>query len=118
MPRVRKGAARRRAANRVFKKVKGYFGGRRKLLRTAKESIVRAAAYATRDRRTRKRTFRRLWIRRLSAAAAQHGLSYNQLVHGLHEADVLLNRKVLADLAICDPAAFEGIAKVAAEAIK
>ena len=115
--RTTKGAARTRAKNRLFKKAKGYVGGRRKLLRTAKENLVRAGVYAYRDRRTRKRNFRRLWIIRINAAARQEGLSYNQFVAGCKKANIELDRKVLADLAVREPAAFKAIAEQAKSAL-
>jgi len=109
--RTTKGAARTRAKKRLFKKVKGYRGGRSKLLRTAKETVVRAGAYAFRDRRTKKRQFRRLWIIRLNAAAREHGLRYSEFIHGLTQAGIELDRKTLSDMAINDP---EGFAEVVA----
>jgi large subunit ribosomal protein L20 len=107
--RTTKGAARNQAKKRLFKKTKGYRAGGRRLLRTAKEAIVRAGAYAYRDRRVRRRMFRELWIIRLNAAAREHGLRYGQLIHGLHLAKIELDRKVLSEMAIHDPAGFEAI---------
>ncbi len=115
--RTTKGAARNKAKKRLFKKVKGFTGGRSKLLRTAKETLVRAEAYAFRDRRVRKREFRRLWITRLSAAAAEHGLRYSQLIHGLTKANIELDRKVLSEMAINDPAAFAAVVEQAKAAL-
>ncbi len=115
--RTTKGAARNKAKNRLFKKVKGFRGGRSKLLRTAKETLVRAEAYAFRDRRVRKREFRRLWIIRLSAAAALHGMRYSQFIHGLTKAGIELDRKMLSELAINDPAGFAQIAEQAKAAL-
>lgn len=115
--RTTKGAARTKAKKRLFKKVKGFRGGRSKLLRTAKETLVRAGVYAFRDRRVRKREFRRLWIIRLSAAAAEHGLRYSQFIHGLTIAGIELDRKILSDLAINDPAAFTQIVDQAKAAL-
>ena len=82
-------------------------GGRRKLLRTAKETLVRAGVFAFRDRRARKRQFRRLWITRLSAACAQHDIRYSQFIHGLIKANIQLDRKQLSEMAIADPAGFQ-----------
>jgi large subunit ribosomal protein L20 len=104
-----KGAARTRAKNRLFKKVKGFVGGRRKLLRTAKETLVRAGVFAYRDRRNRKREFRKLWIIRINAAARMHGLRYSEFIAGLIKAQIELDRKILADMAVADP---EGFTKV------
>ncbi|MHC4403192.1 MAG: 50S ribosomal protein L20 [Planctomycetota bacterium] len=107
--RTRKGAARNRAKNRLFRRAKGYRGGRGNLLRTVKESVVRAGAYAYRDRRVRKRDFRRLWIIRINAAVRQRGLRYSQFIYGLDKAQIALDRKILADLAVTDPEAFDVI---------
>jgi large subunit ribosomal protein L20 len=104
--RVRKGAARQRAKKRLFREARGNVGGRGKLLRTVKESILRSRAYAYRDRRNRKRDFRRLWITRLSAACRQHGLQYSQFIYGLRKSGITLNRKSLSELAIHEPAVF------------
>jgi large subunit ribosomal protein L20 len=115
--RTTKGAARTRAKNRLFKKAKGYVGGRRHLLRTAKENLVRAGVYAYRDRRNRKRDFRRLWIIRLNAAARLHGLRYSELIAGLKKANIELDRKILADLAVTDPQGFETVVGLVKQAI-
>lgn len=104
-----KGAARNQAKKRLFKKVKGFRGGRGGLLRTAKESLVRAGVYAFRDRRVRKRDFRGLWIIRINAAVRQRGLRYSEFIHGLIKAQIQLDRKVLSDMAINDPAAFDAV---------
>ncbi|MCA9064732.1 MAG: 50S ribosomal protein L20 [Planctomycetaceae bacterium] len=114
--RVTSGKARHRAKKRLFKEARGNVGGRSKLLRTVKETIVRGRAFATRDRRTRKREFRRLWITRISAACRIHGLSYSTFIHGLTVANVGLNRKTLSELAISDPAVFAEIVEVARNA--
>jgi len=116
MPRVTRGFKARRRRNRVLKQAKGYRGGRHKLYRTATEAVDRALAYAYRDRRTKKRDFRRLWITRISAAAKMHGTSYSKLMGGLHKAGVELDRKVLANMAILDPNAFSEVVKIATEA--
>ena len=113
--RTRKGAARNQAKKRLFKKVKGFVGGRRKLLRTAKETLVRAGAYAYRDRRNRKRDFRRLWITRINAAARLEGMSYSQLINGLSNAGVEVNRKMLADIAVNDRDGFRRFVEIARE---
>jgi large subunit ribosomal protein L20 len=100
---------RNRAKKRLFQKVKGYVGGRRRLLRTAKEALVRAGVYATRDRRTRKREFRKLWIIRINAAVRERGLRYSEFIHGLEKSGIALDRKSLAELAVNDPAGFDAI---------
>jgi large subunit ribosomal protein L20 len=107
--RARKGAARTKANRRLFKAVKGFVGGRRRLLRTAKETLERAGAFAFRDRRARKRDFRRLWITRLSAACRERDLRYSQLIAGLKAAKIDLDRKSLSEIAIADPAAFDAV---------
>src|SRR5690554_1866197 len=107
--RTTKGAARNKAKRRLFKKVKGYRGGRGSLLRTAKETLIRAGVYAFRDRRVRRREFRKLWIIRLNAAARMRGLRYSQLIHGLNKAGIELNRKTLSEMAIHDPAGFDSV---------
>ncbi|MGE3819458.1 MAG: 50S ribosomal protein L20 [Isosphaeraceae bacterium] len=110
--RARKGAARNKAKKRLFKKVEGFVGGRRRLLRTAKETLLRAGMFAFRDRRAKKRDFRRLWITRLSAAAEMRGLRYSRLIHGLKLAKISLDRKSLSDLAIFEPETFDAIVKL------
>jgi large subunit ribosomal protein L20 len=107
--RTTRGAARNQAKKRLFRKVKGFVGGRRKLLRSAKETLVRAGVYAFRDRRARKRDFRKLWIIRLNAAARQRGLRYSEFIYGLGKAGIVLDRKILADMAVRDPAAFDQV---------
>ena len=104
-----KGAARAQAKRRLFKKVKGFVGGRGRLLRTAKESLVRAGVYAFRDRRNRKREFRALWIIRINAACRMRGLRYSEFIHGLQLAKIELDRKTLAEMAVADPTAFDGV---------
>lgn len=117
MPRVKSNVARLKRKRKVMKLAKGYYGGRSKLWKAAKESVERAARYAYRDRRRKKGEFRRLWITRINAAARQHELSYNRFMSGLKRAGVDINRKVLADLAVRDPAAFEQLAEVAKKAL-
>lgn len=107
--RTTKGAARSKAKRRLFRKVKGFRGGRGGLLRTAKESLVRAGVYAFRDRRARKRDFRRLWIIRINAAVRERGLRYGEFIHGLEKAQIALDRKSLSEMAIADPAAFDAV---------
>jgi len=116
MSRVTRGFKARRRRNRVLKLAKGYRGGRHRLYRSATEAVDRALAYAYRDRRSRKRDFRRLWITRINAGANMNGLSYSRLMGGLKKAGVELDRKVLANMAILDPNAFSEVVKIAAEA--
>jgi large subunit ribosomal protein L20 len=107
--RARKGSARNRAKKRLFKAVEGFVGGRRRLLRTAKETLLRAGMFAFRDRRAKKRDFRRLFITRLSAAAEMRGLRYSRFIHGLRLANIGLDRKSLSELAIHDPETFDAV---------
>jgi large subunit ribosomal protein L20 len=107
--RATKGAARNKAKKRLFRAVEGFVGGRRRLLRSAKETLLRAGVFAYRDRRAKKRNFRKLFITRLSAAAEMRGLRYSRLVHGLRLAKIGLDRKSLSELAIHDPETFDAI---------
>ncbi len=113
MPRVKNNVARLRRKRQILKNAKGYFGRRKNLYKTAKEAVERAWKYQYRDRKNRKRDFRRLWIVRINAAARQHDLSYSRFMNGLKRAGVEIDRKVLADLAIRDPHAFEQLAAAA-----
>lgn len=115
MPRVTRGFKARRRRNRVLKLAKGYRGGRHRLYRSATEAVDRALCYAYRDRRTRKRDFRRLWIARISAAAKLNSTSYSKLMGGLKKAGVELDRKSLSNMAILDPAAFSEVVKLAGQ---
>ena len=110
--RVRYGKARHRAKKRLFKEARGNVGGRSKLLRTVKETIVRSRAYAYRDRRVRKRDFRRLWITRITAACRERGTSYSAFILGLKQAKIELNRKMLSEIAIHNPAIFDKIVEM------
>ena len=113
MPRVRKGAARTRRHKKTLKSARGFYGANSRRYRIAKEKVFRAGVFATRDRKTRKRQFRRLWIIRISAACRQRGLRYSQLIAGLFDKGILLNRKMLSEIAIADPAAFDTIVETA-----
>ena len=113
MPRSTVSVASRRRRKKVLKQARGYFGARSRLFRTAREAVNRAQAYAYRDRRRRKRDFRRLWISRINAAARLNGVSYSQLIHGLAKADIAVNRKMLAALAVRDPGAFTAVVEQA-----
>jgi large subunit ribosomal protein L20 len=113
--RIKRGFKARRRRKKVLKLAKGFRGGRSKLFRTAADAVDKALMYAYRDRRQRKRNFRRLWIARINAAARMNNLSYSKFIHGLKLAKVDLDRKVLADLAISDPAGFAKIAELATQ---
>lgn len=104
-----KGAARTKAKRRLFRKVKGFVGGRRRLLRTVKETIVRAGVFAFRDRKVRRREFRKLWIIRINAAVRARGLRYSEFIHGLKLAGIELDRKSLSEMAIHDVPAFDAV---------
>lgn len=112
-----KGAARAKAKRRLFKKVKGFRGGRGGLFRTAKETLVRAGVFALRDRRVRKREFRELWIIRINAAARERGLRYSEFMNGLAKSGLGLDRKSLAEMAVADPAAFDAVVAKVKEAL-
>ncbi|MHB8861506.1 MAG: 50S ribosomal protein L20 [Pirellulaceae bacterium] len=107
--RTTKGAARTRAKRRLYRRAKGYRGGRGNMLRSVKETLVRAGAYAFRDRRVRKRDFRRLWIIRINAAVRERGLRYSEFIHGLQMTGMELDRKSLSEMAIHDPTAFDAV---------
>jgi large subunit ribosomal protein L20 len=116
MSRVTNAPARHRRRKKVLKQARGYYGRKHSSYRFAKEQVQRSGRYAYRDRRRRKRDFRRLWIVRINAAAREEGLSYSQLMHGLREAGVEVDRKILADLAVRDRDAFRRFAETAREA--
>lgn len=113
MPRAKRGFKARRRRNKVLKLAKGYRGARGKLFRSATEAVDRALNYAFRDRRVRKRDFRALWITRINAAARENGLSYSRLIHGLKLAEVGLDRKIMAELAVTDPTGFASVVNAA-----
>jgi large subunit ribosomal protein L20 len=113
MSRVKRGPKGTQRRKKILKMAKGYRGGRGRLLKTAKEAVDHALYYAFRDRRVRKRDFRRLWIVRINAAARQNEMNYRDLIHGLSMASVSVNRKMLAELAVSDPAAFTQMVTVA-----
>ena len=115
--RTTKGAARTRAKRKLFKRAKGYRGGRRNMIRSVKETLIRAGVYAYRDRKTRKRNFRRLWIIRVNAACRQRGIRYSQFIAGLKAANIELDRKSLSEIAICDPRGFDAIVDAAKGAL-
>ena len=115
--RTRKGSARRQAKRRLFQRAEGYVGGRRRLLRTMKENLVRAGRFAYRDRRVKRREFRRLWIIRVNAAVQMHGMRYSEFINGLGKAQIALDRKQLAEMAVNDPAAFEVVCTAVKKAL-
>ena len=110
MARVKRGVVAKARHKKVLDKAKGYYGARSKVYRVAKQAVIKAGQYAYRDRRQRKRQFRALWITRINAAARLHGMSYSRLINGLHRAEIDIDRKVLADIAVHDPEAFGAIA--------
>ncbi|QTS84115.1 50S ribosomal protein L20 [Coxiella endosymbiont of Amblyomma nuttalli] len=113
MPRVKRGVNARARHRKVFSKAKGYYGARSRVYRVAKQATIKAAQYAYRDRKQRKRQFRALWIVRINAAAREYGLSYNRLINGLNKAGILIDRKNLSDLAVNDKIAFGELIKKA-----
>ncbi len=113
MARVKRGVIARSRHKKVLSKAKGYYGARRKTFRVAKQAVIKAGQYAYRDRRNRKREFRALWITRINAAARANGLSYSRLMNGLKKAEIEIDRKVLADIAVHDPEGFTAIAEQA-----
>jgi large subunit ribosomal protein L20 len=117
MSRVKRGVAGRRRHKKIIELAKGHKGQRHRLFRRANESVLHALEYSTRDRLDRKGQFRRLWITRINAAVRAHGLSYSQFIHGLTKAGVTLDRKVMADLAVRDAAAFGSLAQTAKAAL-
>ncbi len=117
MTRVKRSLHAQKKRRKVLEQAKGYWGWKSTHYRYAKEQVDRSLVYAYRDRKVKKRDFRRLWITRINAAARANGLSYNQFVHGLDKAGIELDRKILADLAVSDPAAFSAIAEQAKSAL-
>ena len=118
MPRVKRSVAARKKRRKVLHEARGYWGLKHSSYKAAKEQVEHSLVYAYRDRKNKKRTFRRLWITRINAAARANGLSYNQFVNGCGKAGIELDRKVLADLAVSDPAAFGAIAERAKAALQ
>lgn len=110
MARIKRGVVVKARHKKILGKAKGYYGARSKIYRVAKQAVIKAGQYAYRDRRQRKRQFRALWITRINAASRLHGLSYSRLINGLHRAEIDIDRKVLADIAVHDPEAFGAIA--------
>jgi len=118
VPRVKRSVAARKKRRKVLEQARGYWGLKHSSYRRAKEQVEHSLVYAYRDRRARKRTLRSLWIVRINAAARQHGLSYNQFIAGCRKAEIELDRKILADLAVSDPAAFGAVAEQAKAALE
>ena len=117
MARVKRSVTARARHKKVLKKAKGYYGARRKIYRVAKQAVIKAGQYAYRDRRQRKRQFRALWITRINAAARANGISYSRLMNGLRLADIAVDRKVLADIAVYDQEGFTALVAAAKEAL-
>jgi large subunit ribosomal protein L20 len=118
MARVKRGVVAGRRHKKILAKAKGYYNARRKIFRAANQAVIKAGQYAYRDRRAKKRTFRALWITRINAAARLHDLSYSRLINGLLKAGITIDRKVLAELAVHDPAAFGTICDQAKAQLK
>ena len=117
MPRVKRGVASRARRKKVLKQAKGYYGARSRQFKVAKQAVIKAGQYAYRDRRQKKRQFRSLWIVRINAAAREHGLSYSRMINGLNKAEIDIDRRVLADLALNQCEAFAALAESAKTAL-
>ncbi len=117
MSRVKRGVTAHARHKKVIKAAKGYYGRRKNTIRVAKQAVEKAAQYAYRDRRTKKRNFRSLWIQRINAATREHGMTYGRFIDGLGKAGVAVDRKVLADLAVREPAAFKALVDTARSAL-
>jgi large subunit ribosomal protein L20 len=117
MPRVKRGVTAHRRHKKILKQAKGYYGARSRVFRVAKQAVIKAGQYAYRDRRQRKRQFRALWITRINAASRANGLNYSRFIAGLKKADIALDRRVLADIAVYDKAAFSAIVAAAKAAL-
>ncbi len=113
MPRVKRGFKARRRRKKILKQARGYWGARHRCFKQAKETVEKGLCYAYRDRKAKKRLYRRLWIARINAACRQHGLSYSRFIGGLTKAGVAVDRKMMADLAVTDPQAFEALVETA-----
>jgi large subunit ribosomal protein L20 len=118
MPRVKRGVPAHKKHKKILEMAEGHRGTRKRLVRPAHESLMHSMAYMYRDRRNRKRDMRRLWIIRINAAAQMHGVNYSRLIHALHTANIDIDRKILAEMAVNDEAAFSAIVKAALEATK
>jgi len=118
MPRVKRGVAAHKKHKKILQMAEGHRATRSRLIRPAHESVMRSMAYMYRDRRTRKRDMRRLWITRINAAARMHGVSYSKLMHAIHTANIEVDRKILAEMAVHDEVAFSALVKAALEAVQ
>lgn len=117
MPRVKRGVTAHRRHKKILKQAKGYYGARSRIYRVAKQAVIKAGQYAYRDRRVKKRTFRALWITRINAASRANGLNYSRLIAGLKKAEIALDRRILADLAVHDKEAFAAVVERAKAAL-
>lgn len=117
MPRVKRGVVAHRRHKKILKQAKGYYGARSRIFRVAKQAVIKAGQYAYRDRRNKKRTFRSLWIARINAASRANGLNYSRFIAGLKKADIALDRRVLADIAVHDKPAFAALVETAKTAL-
>ena len=117
MPRIKRSVSAQKKRRKALGAAKGYWGLKKSSYRRAKEQLIKSGTYSYRDRRARKREFRRLWITRINAGAREHGLSYNELIHGLKQAQIEVDRKILADLAVREPEVFAQMAARAKEAL-
>lgn len=118
MPRVKRSVTARARHKKILRKAKGYYGARNRTFRVAKQAVIKAGQYAYRDRRKRKSHFRAIWIMRINAAARQHGMTYSSFMNGLNKGSVMIDRKVLADLALHDPQAFKRLVTVAQDSLQ
>src|SRR4249920_337722 len=118
MPRIKRGVTTRAKHKRILENAKGYYGRRKNTIRIARQAVEKAGQYAYRDRKVKKRSFRALWIQRINAAARLHGLTYGRFIDGLNKAGIELDRKVLADIAVHEPATFQNLAEAASAAAK
>ena len=118
MPRVKRGVTARASHKKVLKQAKGYYGARSRVFRVAKQAVIKAGQYAYRDRRQKKRQFRALWIARINAGAREGGLSYSRFINGLKKANIEMDRRVLADLAMHEKVAFAALAEQAKQALE
>ncbi len=116
MSRVKRGVTAHARHKKVLTKAKGYYGRRKNTIKIAKQAVTKAGQYAYRDRRVRKRNFRALWIQRINAGARMHGSTYGQLIHGLKKLDIEIDRKILADIAVHEPVAFQALVEQASKA--
>ena len=118
MARVKRGSIARARRKKILKEAKGYFGSKHRLYKTAKEQLLKSGVYAYRDRKTKKREFRKLWITRINAACREHDISYSKFINGLLKAEVSINRKMISELAISDPKAFKELVEISKDALK